>query len=46
MGAGTALEDIVNEHKKKETHDRSNILWFLYFAFATNASSTTYTYVS
>ena len=30
IGAGTALEDIVNEHKKKETRttDRSKILWF------------------
>ena len=26
IGAGTALEDIVNEHKKKETTDRSKIL--------------------
>ena len=25
IGAGTALEDIVNEHKKKETTDRSKI---------------------
>ena len=35
IGAGTALEDIVNEHKKKETRttDRSKILWFIYFEY-------------
>ena len=33
IGAGTALEDIVNEHKKKETTDRSKILWFIYFEY-------------
>jgi len=27
IGAGTALEDIVNEHKKKETTDRKRVIY-------------------